>query len=102
MNNQNDNWYLYILKCSDDSLYTGIAKDPIKRCQKHMRGKGAKYTRSRLPVTLLLFEAAGTKGNALSVEYRFKRLKRSEKLLNIETAGMLREFIQKNQKNEQS
>ncbi|WP_177419243.1 GIY-YIG nuclease family protein [endosymbiont of Lamellibrachia barhami] len=53
MNEPADFWHVYILKCCDGSLYTGIAKDVAARVKKHNSGQGAKYTRSRLPVDLL-------------------------------------------------
>ncbi len=70
---------VYILRCGDGSLYTGCALDVEKRLAAHQSGKGAKYTRSHLPVELAYTEACGTKGDALRREAAIKRLTRAEK-----------------------
>ncbi|MET3559203.1 putative endonuclease [Streptococcus rupicaprae] len=75
--------YFYVLRCSDDSLYTGYTTDLDKRLKTHNAGKGAKYTRARLPVSLLYSERFDSKQAAMSAESRFKRKKRSEKLAYI-------------------
>ncbi|MGT2667148.1 GIY-YIG nuclease family protein [Streptococcus rifensis] len=72
--------YMYVLKCADDSLYTGYTTDLDKRLATHNAGKGAKYTRARLPVTLLYFEVFDSKEAAMSAESRFKRRSRQSKL----------------------
>lgn len=72
--------YVYILTCSDGSLYTGWTNDLTARVEKHNRGKGAKYTRSRLPVSLAYFEEHTTEHGARSREVAIKRLTREEKL----------------------
>lgn len=72
--------YVYILKCSDDTLYTGWTVDLEKRLKTHQRGKGAKYTRSRLPVKLVYFEKYNDKRTAQKREYDIKQLTRKEKL----------------------
>lgn len=72
--------YVYILLCSDGTLYTGWTNDPQSRLGIHNAGKGAKYTRSRLPVELVYCEALPTKGEALSRECEIKRLTRAQKL----------------------
>ena len=77
-------WRVYILKCSDGSLYTGITTDLTRRVQEHNQGKGAKYTRSRLPVEILYFEKYPDRSTALKEEARIKKLKRKEKLCLIE------------------
>lgn len=66
-------------KCADGSLYTGIASDVTKRIAKHNAGYGAKYTRSRRPVTLVYQRELGTLSDALKEEHRIKQLSRSEK-----------------------
>ena len=71
--------YTYILKCADGTLYTGWTNDLDKRVKAHNLGKGAKYTRGRLPVTLAYYEAFDTKEAAMSREYEIKHLSRSEK-----------------------
>lgn len=72
-------WYVYMLRCADGSLYTGTALDVDARAAAHNGGKGAKYTRSRLPVSVVYREAAGSRGEALSRELAIKRLSRAEK-----------------------
>lgn len=74
------NYSVYILKCKDGSLYTGIAKDVKARLKVHNQGKGAKYTRARLPVKLVYQFNQLTKSKALKREYAIKQLKRSDKL----------------------
>jgi putative endonuclease len=75
-----ERWYVYIVKCSDNTLYTGIAKDIYKRIEQHNKGKGAKYTRGRGPVTLVKSFECLTKGEALRLEYQTKQLSKKEKL----------------------
>jgi predicted GIY-YIG superfamily endonuclease len=67
-------WYVYMLRCADQSLYTGVATDVAARVATHNTGKGAKYTRGRLPVTLVYQEAVGEHGAALKREHAIKRL----------------------------
>jgi predicted GIY-YIG superfamily endonuclease len=73
-------WYIYILKCSDGTLYTGITNNLDKRIKQHNEGKGAKYTRGRGPVALVKFFTRLTKGEALKLEYQIKQLSKQEKL----------------------
>ena len=79
-------YYTYILRCCDGSLYTGYTDDPIRREMVHNSGKGAKYTRSRLPVQLVYTECFETKGDAMHREAEIKRLTRIEKLALINNA----------------
>ncbi|MDD5863251.1 MAG: GIY-YIG nuclease family protein [Firmicutes bacterium] len=72
-------WYLYILKCGDGSLYTGITTDVDKRLEAHRSGKGAKYTRGRAPLELKYRELCGTHSQALKRELEVKGLTREEK-----------------------
>ena len=74
-------YWVYILKCSDGSLYTGCTNDLDRRLEAHLTGKASKFTRSRLPVKLGHVEKATDRGSALRREARIKKLKRSEKLL---------------------
>ena len=76
-----ESYWVYILKCSDGSLYTGSTKDVDRRLREHQSGKASRYTRSRLPVVLCYFEAAKDRGAALRRESSIKGLSRSEKLL---------------------
>lgn len=73
-------WFVYMLECADGSLYTGVSNDLAKRVDIHNAGKGAKYTRSRLPVKLVYSETAPDKGEALKKEIKMKQLSRVEKL----------------------
>ena len=73
-------WYIYILECSDNTLYTGITTDINRRLLEHNSGKGAKYTRNRKPVTLRALFEAKNRSEASKEEYRIKQLTREEKL----------------------
>ncbi|MBU5460787.1 GIY-YIG nuclease family protein [Anaerostipes sp. MSJ-23] len=77
--------YTYILKCKDESLYTGWTNDIEHRIKMHNAGKGAKYTRGRGPVELVYLEIFDSKKEAMSQEARIKKLSRKEKLLLIES-----------------
>jgi putative endonuclease len=72
-------WYLYIARCADGSLYTGIARDVAERLALHDSGKGARYTRGRGPLVLCASRRCATKGDALRLELAVKRLVRPEK-----------------------
>ncbi len=76
-------YYLYILRCGDGTLYTGIATDVDKRLAVHQSGKGAKYTRGRGPLTVVYREECGDKSAALKRELAVKALSREEKLALI-------------------
>ena len=71
--------YTYILKCRDETLYTGWTNDIEKRLEAHNAGKGAKYTRSRRPVELVYLEQFETKEEAMRREWEIKQLSRTEK-----------------------
>ena len=73
-------WYIYILECSDNTLYTGITTDVNRRLSEHNSGKGAKYTRTRRPVVLKALFEAENRSEASKEEYRIKHLTRNEKL----------------------
>lgn len=73
-------YYLYILECSDNSLYTGITNDFSKRIQMHNNGKASKYTRSRLPVKYVFIKKVDNKSDALKLEIKTKKLTRDKKL----------------------
>ena len=72
-------WYLYILRCCDGTLYTGITTDVQRRLADHRAGKGAKYTRGRAPLELVYEENCGTHSDALRRELEVKALKRLDK-----------------------
>jgi putative endonuclease len=76
-------WSVYLLRCGDGSLYTGITNDLDRRIAAHSRGTGAAYTRSRLPVALVFHEPAADRGAALRREAALKRLPRAAKLLLV-------------------
>jgi putative endonuclease len=75
-------WYVYILRCADDTLYTGVTTDPERRLQEHNAGGrlAARYTRSRRPVLLLHQETAGSRAQACRREAAIKKLSRDAKL----------------------
>ena len=81
---KDNKYFAYMLICSDNTIYSGFSTDLQKRVDTHNRGKGAKYTRSRLPVRLAYWEEFSEKSDALKREYAFKKMKRSQKLLLIE------------------
>ena len=72
-------WYLYILRCGDGSLYTGITTDVEKRLAQHRSGKGAKYTRGRIPLELVYREVCGSYSDALKREHAVKAMPRAKK-----------------------
>ena len=72
-------WYLYILRCGDGTLYTGITTDVARRLEAHRQGRGAKYTRGRGPLELVYTEAQPDKSAALRREIEIKRLRREQK-----------------------
>ena len=72
-------WYVYILRCSDGTLYTGVSDDVARRAQVHNSGKGAKYTRSRTPVEVVYTEMCESYSAALKREYAIKQHSRTEK-----------------------
>lgn len=72
-------WYVYILRCADNSLYTGTATNVEARAAAHNRGRGAKYTRGRLPVRVVYIETCGSRSEALAREFAIKRLTRAKK-----------------------
>ncbi len=82
---ETNNWAVYIVRCADDTLYTGIAVDVAARVAAHNTGKGARYTRSRLPVELVYAESAEDRSAASRREHALKRLSRSAKLALIES-----------------
>lgn len=71
--------YTYIIKCADNTFYTGWTTDLKKRLATHNSGKGAKYTRHRIPVALVYYEKFATKQEAMRREYQIKQLSRQEK-----------------------
>jgi putative endonuclease len=76
-------WYVYVARCADGSLYCGIARDVVARIAQHDAGKGAKYTRGRGPLVVVLKRRCNTHGDALRLERAFKQLARAQKLALI-------------------
>ncbi|AQV96313.1 GIY-YIG nuclease family protein [Cupriavidus necator] len=72
-------WYLYLLECTGDSIYTGITTDVARRFAEHQSGKGAKYTRSRKPIRVLGQLRFDTKSEALKAEIEIKRMNSTQK-----------------------
>ena len=73
-------WFVYMVRCADGSLYTGIAKDVARRCQQHNNGAASRYTRSRLPVELIFHEVHSSQSSTLRREAAIKSVDRREKL----------------------
>ena len=74
-----DRWQVYVLRCADGSLYTGVTSNLDRRLRLHHRGRASRYTRSRLPVTLVYRERASSRSTAQRREWEIKRLSRAEK-----------------------
>lgn len=87
---ENKLWFVYMLRCGDGTLYTGITDDVAKRLAAHRSGKGAKYTKGRSPLTLHYVERFESKGEALRREAAIKKLPASQKRSMI-SAEPLRE-----------
>src|ERR1022692_1506726 len=79
-----DGWFVYIVRCADGSLYTGITKDVARRCQQHNAGTASRYTRSRPPVKLIYQEVRPDQSSALKREAAIKAMNRREKLTMIQ------------------
>ena len=73
-------WYFYVLSCRDLSLYTGVTTDVDRRMKEHNAKKGAKYTRSRIPVRLFYYREMKDRSSAQKLESAFKKLSRNKKL----------------------
>ncbi|HYO15310.1 MAG TPA: GIY-YIG nuclease family protein [Thermoanaerobaculia bacterium] len=80
--------FVYILRCADGSLYTGIARDVERRLAQHQAGKASRYTRGRLPVTLVWNREVGSWSLALREEIRIKALSRAEKEEMLRQTGI--------------
>jgi predicted GIY-YIG superfamily endonuclease len=82
-----DLWFVYLLRCADGTLYTGIAKDVNRRCQQHNAGSASRYTRCRLPVVVQYHEVHASRSLALKREAAIKALSRRQKMAMIRLAG---------------
>ncbi len=78
-------WQVYLLKCSDNSLYCGVTNSLHARIEKHNDGTASKYTRSRLPVELVALKKGVTKKQAFQIEYQIKKLPANKKILALKT-----------------
>jgi putative endonuclease len=85
-------WYVYIVRCADGTLYTGISNDVERRVAQHNEGKGARYTRGRRPVSLAYVEEAASKSAASKREAAIKYLPRAAKLAVLSSGRLLREL----------
>lgn len=83
------NWIVYMLECSDQTLYTGITNDLARRITQHNAGQGAKYTRGRAPLKLVYRESCDNKSKALKREIQIKSLSRKRKLKLISESSLL-------------
>lgn len=88
-------WSLYVLRCGDGSLYTGIATDVERRLAEHRGGRGAKYLRGRGPLQLVLRRELGDRGFALSTERRFKQLSADRKRRLIARPPLFDEMLER-------
>lgn len=83
-------WTIYLARCSDGTLYTGVTTDPERRLAEHNSGCGGAYTRSRGPVIFVYWEPAMDRSGALRREHAIKRLSRAQKEALVERAGRQR------------
>jgi putative endonuclease len=91
-----DDWYVYMIRCRDGSLYTGIATDVERRLAEHLANKGSKYLRGRGPLKLVFKKQVGKKGQALKVERKVKRLPRHKKEALVENGTGVEALIDRN------
>ena len=82
---EKDEWYVYIIRCRDGSLYTGTTTDVERRFAEHQNNGGAKYLRGRGPLTLVFKHLVGRKSRALKVELKIKRLSKEKKEALVKT-----------------
>jgi putative endonuclease len=86
-------WFVYVARCADGTLYCGIARDVAARIAQHDAGAGAKYTRSRGPLTVLLVRRCRDRGAALRLEYAIKQLPRARKLWLVERPSRVASLV---------
>ena len=86
-------WFVYLARCADGTLYCGVARDVAARIAQHDAGTGAKYTRRRGPLAVLLVRRCRDQGAALRLEHAIKQLPRARKLLLVECPSRLRALI---------
>jgi predicted GIY-YIG superfamily endonuclease len=80
-------WFLYVLQCSDGTLYTGITNNLARRLAQHNNGTASRYTRSRLPIRVVFQEPCRSRSHALKKEYKVKAMSRKQKEAYIEENG---------------
>lgn len=85
----NKEWVVYILRCRDETLYTGITNNPEKRLIAHSRGLAAKYTRSRRPVVLSAVSNPMNRADAMRLELRIKKLPKGKKIATLNNTKLL-------------
>jgi putative endonuclease len=88
-------WFVYLAHCADDTLYCGIARDVAERIARHDAGTGAKYTRSRGPLAVLLVRRCRGRGAALRLEHAIKQLPRAGKLALVEQPSRVGALIRR-------
>ena len=88
-------YYVYILRCTDGTLYTGFSTDPEKRLKTHNTGKGAKYTRGRGPLTLRYLEKCEDHSHALKREFAIKQLSKMQKVELCNTVANMKRSVSK-------
>ena len=86
-------YYIYILRCKENELYTGITTDVVKRFEEHKAGKGAKYTKSHTPIGVEAVWETNDKGKALKLEFRIKQLIKEEKEELIKDNSKLKSYF---------
>lgn len=95
MPGKNTAWYLYMVRCRDGKLYTGIAIDIERRIAEHQAGKGAKYLRGRAPLRLVFKSKIGSRSLALKVEQLIKKLPKREKEMIVATGIELNRVLKR-------
>jgi putative endonuclease len=83
-------WFVYLARCADDTLYCGITNDVAARLAAHNAGRGARYTRARVPIELAAVHQCNDKGAALRLEHRVKQLTRAEKQRLVAAPALFR------------
>jgi putative endonuclease len=94
-NNKPSVWSLYIVRCRDGTLYTGISTDVKRRFQQHQDSHGAKYLKNRSPLELVFKYRVGKQSHALKIESQIKRLTKERKLKVIQEPGYFKDLLKK-------
>ena len=90
-------WFVYMIRCSDNSLYTGITTDVGRRFQAHSQGKGAKYLKYKRPLALVFEQSIGDRSLASKVEYAIKQLPKQKKELIVQGELDCRQLVETNE-----